>query len=71
MAQVEQIGYRLNGPLGLSEIVIIYYHEIEEYSLRCLAKGVLELSDDLEIPYVNSILGLAIQYFFRDLHAAA
>ena len=68
-AKVEQIGYRFNGPLGLREVVIIYYHDVDKYTLRCNARGLVELSDDLALPYVDSVLGLAINSFFRDRHA--
>lgn len=68
-AKLEQIGYRLSGPLGISEVAIIYYHDTEKYYFRCHARGVMELAEDFQMPYVESVIKLTVDTFFRRRHA--
>jgi hypothetical protein len=68
-AKVEQVGYRLTGPNGLSEVVIIYGHKAKEYSLDLFGKGLFDPDQDLVLPYANELLTIGVRTFFREHHA--
>jgi len=68
-AQREQVGFRFeSGSLGLQEIVVVYFHELDEFSLRIEGRNPLKLGGDRWLPLADDLMALVFDRVFEEVH---
>jgi hypothetical protein len=66
-ANVERIGYRLDGGAnGLEEIDITFYHLEDEFRVDMRARGVLRPGESKFLPYADDVRDLVVANFFKE-----
>lgn len=62
---MEQVGYRfIDGALGLKEVSLIYYHEVEMYKVQVIASSSLEIGEIAWFPYAQVISKMVLTQLF-------
>lgn len=62
---MEQVGYRFPTAVGgVEEVVLVYLHKSDAFSVRVLANGLLKLNAPTWLPYADEAEEIALKAFF-------